>query len=64
MHKDEMFDWLSENKVSVSYHPYSKWTREDGSAFYSDFVMSAGGIQFAPAESLEQAIIEAKRILP
>lgn len=64
MTKSEMFDWLDKNKVSIFYHPSAKWTREDESVFYTNFVMSAGGIQFAPAETLQEAIEQAKVIFP
>lgn len=62
--RGQMFDWLEDNKVSIFYHSSTKWTKQDGSVFYSDFVMSAGGIQFAPAETLEEAIEQAMKIIP
>lgn len=63
MTKEQMFDWLVINSVSIQYYPLTRWEREDGSVFYSDFIMSAHGTQFAPAESLVQAIKEAQEIL-
>lgn len=64
MTRSQMFDWLAKNKVSIFYHPKAEWTKDDGTKFYSDFVMSAGGIQFAPAPTLEEAITHAKKIFP
>jgi len=61
MTKSEMFDWLVDNRISIYYHPRTKWTKESGEVFYSDFVLSSATTQFAPAESLELAIIQAKK---
>lgn len=63
MTKEQMFDWLVDNRASIQYHPLTRWEREDGSVFYSNFIMSANGTQFGPAESLEQAIKEAQEVL-
>lgn len=64
MNKSEMFDWLIDNKASIFYHPLAKWTKENGEVFYTDFILSAKGTQFAPAETLEEAINQAKVIYP
>lgn len=62
MTKEQMFDWLNTNKISVQYERPTRFTREDGSTFICDFILSSNTTQFAPAESLEEAIKLAAQI--
>lgn len=56
MSKEEMFNWLASNRIGIVYTAPMKWTRSDGSQFYSDFILSSADCQYGPYETLEQAI--------
>ncbi len=56
MSKEEMFEWLIKNRISIFYYPKTKWTREDGTEFYSDFTLSSPSTQFGAYETIEEAI--------
>lgn len=60
--KEEMFDWLIENKISIEYHYPTTWIREDGSKFSCNFTMNSPTSRFAAAPTVEEAIIESMKI--
>lgn len=60
--KEEMFDWLIENKITIEYHYPVKWIREDGSEFYCDFTMNTATSRFSSASTVEEAIIESMKM--
>ena len=60
--KEEMFDWLIENKITIEYHRPIRWVKEDGSEFYCNFTMNTTTSRFSPAPTVEEAIIESMKM--
>lgn len=58
MTKSEMFDWMLENRISIQYCVATKWTREDNSYFYCDFIISSPTTQFSGYPTVTEAILE------
>lgn len=56
MTKAEMFDWLDSNNATIYRQPMSKWTREDGSEFYSNFTLCSGQTQWPAFPTLSEAV--------
>jgi len=58
----ERYQWLKSAKgLTLESERGSPWTREDGSKFRPSHRLCAGGTQFAPCETLDDAIDEAMK---
>jgi hypothetical protein len=53
---EELFDWIEENNASVIRGPNTKWTREDGSQFYSNFSLCSHNTQWPAFPTLKEAV--------
>jgi DNA/RNA-binding domain of Phe-tRNA-synthetase-like protein len=60
--REELFNWMLSNKISISYNSPMTWVDADGTKWKSNWVVSDGTTQYATLKTLEDTLQEAYRV--